>query len=91
MAVKPFKTRLLIYVFIMVLVIAIGLILLLTGYEYSKSKGFHIAENRDPVGLEQALSMLTQNLIWYLTALVVVALLVEIVLIFFSLVNRKKP
>ncbi|MBX2847424.1 MAG: hypothetical protein KTR16_03835 [Acidiferrobacterales bacterium] len=82
---KPVKERLKIYL----MIVAFGLVLivafLVSGYDYSKSKGFYVSEDREPMTFIEALGALPSELVWFSLAFAIVILVVEVFMVFFSL------
>lgn len=89
MAVKPFKERVKIYL----MVLAFGLIgilgLLVSGYDYSRPKGFFLAEKREAMSFSESLMALPNEYIWFAVAFIFIIFIVELIILIAVFIKAK--
>jgi ABC-type Na+ efflux pump permease subunit len=86
---KSLKARIVSYFLILLagLVLVVGL--LLTGYDYTKSKGFFVSQERSPMNFGEALSNLPGELLWFMLAFLLIIFLVEVVVLAIRILRRR--
>ncbi len=85
---KPLKTRIKIYALIAAFGLIANLGLLMTGYDYRKSQGFFVSQDRESMSFSEALIRLPNEYIWWLLFFVLIVLVVEVVVFAFMLFRK---
>jgi len=81
---KPFKTRIEIYVAIMISLVMLVVGLLFTGYDYSRSKGFYVAADRSAMSFGEVIMALPSALLIPMLLLLGIMIFIEILAFLFS-------
>jgi len=88
--IKPLKERIQIYVLLLVFSVVTLIALLFSGYDYRRSQGFFVAEDREPMSLGEVLAAFPKEYLYMLAALVGMIVLVEIAIFIGQRIFRRK-